>query len=615
MNWCTACGCLLIGYDPQSQISTYPEFPQHQTRYGDVSYTAGCTYDENSHLGLCFPVQYPKLSTGPSHSSGEITRHPPKNCNQFSFPLAYGDNGIQMIDSFSTPDSRYSRSFGRDPNLHSMNIQDFRQLRQRHAAVRSGGLNSVDDSTVAVSKNKSETASTSTSVLPSNACSGPQNKEEVTSNCEEPVESDEVKEVEYSLEESSSHDAQNWLSLPTELWFLVVNALDYADRATLARTCRRLHTIVSDRHFWRVIRLDRYRHLTDAGLAAIGRKRPQELHLIYCRGDSVTTKGVRQLFSSCGKSLQRLSFIGCSKGAFQGDSILLISALYCKNLSHIDASYAHTVRDQTIRAVAEASVALKSVQLNGAQNISNSAIEHLVRYHKSSLERLELFGCFRLNSKIFTTLGECHGLKALAFGFLHHLSSTGLLELVSKLPLLASLDLRGTQKLVTDVSLTRLATKCPFLEEIVLANMSSITKEDGVVTMLHGLPRLRVLDLCGLSVVGDDTLQALAASCPLLEELDVSCTSVTEKGLLHLANAPARNLKSLRISFCDHITKDALENVVAACPRLTQIALYGFSWIDRWNFLFNIRPNLVIQAETQTLTAASVQLEGEKAQS
>ncbi|VDN16324.1 unnamed protein product [Dibothriocephalus latus] len=133
-----------------------------------------------------------------------------------------------------------------------------------------------------------------------------------------------------------------------------------------------------------------------------------------------------------------MSFIGCSKGAFQGDSILLISALYCKNLSHIDASYAHTVRDQTIRAVAEASVALKSVQLNGAQNISNSAIEHLVRYHKSTLERLELFGCFRLNSKIFTTLGECHGLKALAFGFLHHLSSAGLLELVSKVCIYSS---------------------------------------------------------------------------------------------------------------------------------------------------------------------------------
>nr|VZI21336.1 unnamed protein product [Spirometra erinaceieuropaei] len=475
--------------------------------------------------------------------------------------------------------------------------------------------NSVDSSTVAVSMNENKTASTLTSSLPSTACSDSQKKEEVMSNRKETAKTDGVEEFEHTPEESCANDARNWLSLPTELWYLVINALDYCDRATLARTCRRLHTIVSDRHLWRVIRLDRYRHLTDAGLAAIGRKRPQELHLIYCRGDSVTTKGVRQLFSSCGKSLQRLSFIGCSKGAFQGDSILLISALYCKNLSHIDASYAHTVRDQTIRAVAEAAVALKSVQLNGAQNISNSAIEHLVRYHKSSLERLELFGCFRLNSKIFTTLGECHGLKALAFGFLHHLSSTGLLELVSKLPLLASLDLRGTQKLVTDVSLTRLATKCPFLEEIVLANMSSITKEDGVVTMLHGLPRLRVLDLCGLSVVGDDTLQALAVSCPLLEELDVSCTSVTEKGLLHLANAPARNLKSLRISFCDHITKDALENVVAACPRLTRIALYGFSWIDRWNFLFNIRPNLVIQAETQTLTAATVEPDGEKAQS
>lgn len=99
-----------------------------------------------------------------------------------------------------------------------------------------------------------------------------------------------------------------------------------------------------------------------------------------------------------------------------------------------------------------------------------------------------------------------------------------------QLPLLASLDLRGTQKLVTDTILSRLAKECPLLEEVVLANMSSLTREEGVITMLHQLPRLRVLDLCGLAVVGDNSLRALATSCPLLEELDISCTSVTEVG-------------------------------------------------------------------------------------
>ncbi|KAL5111590.1 F-box/LRR-repeat protein 2 [Taenia crassiceps] len=395
-----------------------------------------------------------------------------------------------------------------------------------------------------------------------------------------------------------------WLRLPTELWHSIVRLLPYADRASLARTCRKFSTIVADRYNWRIIRLDRYQHLTDTGLAMIGRKKPRQLHFTYCRGDAVTNWGIDQLFKGCGESLESFSFIGCSKGAFQGDYPLLVSTSRCPNLCHIDASYAHTVRDRTVRAIAEGSVALKTLLLNGAQHISNSAIEHLVRHHKHTLERLELFGCFHLNSKIFTTLGECHGLRALAFGFLHHLSSNGLLELVSKLPLLASLDLRGTQKLVTDTILSRLAKECPLLEEVVLANMSSLTREEGVITMLHQLPRLRVLDLCGLAVVGDNSLRALATSCPLLEELDISCTSVTEVGLLCLANAPANSLKLLRIGFCPRITANAIEKLVGSCPKLTHLSLYGFSWIKKWNFLFDLRPNLVIQTETQCIKPA-----------
>lgn len=68
--------------------------------------------------------------------------------------------------------------------------------------------------------------------------------------------------------------------------------------------------------------------------------------------------------------------------------------------------------------------------------------------------------------------------------------------------------------------------------------MSSLTKEDGVILMLQKLPRLRVLDLCGLAVVGDSTLQALATSCPLLEDLDVTCTSITEQGCVFFIHIP-----------------------------------------------------------------------------
>uniref|UniRef100_A0A183AM13 F-box and leucine rich repeat protein 7 n=1 Tax=Echinostoma caproni TaxID=27848 RepID=A0A183AM13_9TREM len=288
--------------------------------------------------------------------------------------------------------------------------------------------------------------------------------------------------------------------------------------------CRRFASLTLDRSLWHVIQLHRHQHLTNTALACIGRLRPRELRLTYCRGDNIGEEGLRCLFQGCGTGLRKLSFIGCTKGPFDRDIPLLLAADYCPNLSHVNASYTQAVRDQTVMALAKSAFHLISVKLNGAQQISNAAIQQLVHYHKDTLQRLELFGCFRLNSDIFKLLGSCQELRALAFGHLHHLSSDGLLELVGK-------------------------------------------GEVGIAQMLRRLPRLRVLDLCGLSAVGDMTMEALAQSCPHLEDLDVSCTSVTQNGLLHLAQVPATCLRCLRISHCREITKDVLEKLIKACPK------------------------------------------------
>ncbi|KAF6778961.1 hypothetical protein AHF37_01469 [Paragonimus kellicotti] len=390
----------------------------------------------------------------------------------------------------------------------------------------------------------------------------------------------------------------DWLLLPDELWLAIIRPLLPADRARLALVCRRLATLTLDRSLWRVVQLHRHQHLTDMALTSIGRLCPRELRLTYCRGDNIAVNGLRQLFKSCGPHLRKLSFIGCSKGVFDCDLTLLLAAEHCPNMSHINASYTQAVRDRTVTTLAKSALHLVSVKLNGAQLISNSAIQQLVHYHKDTLQRLELFGCFRLNSDIFTVLGRCQQLRALAFGHLHHLSSDGLLELVGKLPLLSSLDLRGTQALTNDTNLTRLADKCPHLEEVVLANMHSLKHEAGIAHMLRRLPRLRVLDLCGLTAVGDLTMEALAAGCPQLEELDITCTSVTQKGLTHLTQTPAKCLRCLRISHCHEITKDVLEKLINTCSKLTLLYAYGFKSIKDWSFLQTLRPNLLVKSDS-----------------
>ncbi len=94
------------------------------------------------------------------------------------------------------------------------------------------------------------------------------------------------------LEKEGEGDGEpSWTHMPTELWLSIIRLLSYRERAALACTCRRLSAIVGDRSLWRVIHLDRYQKLDDNRLAAIGRRRPQELQLSYCRGDSVTTRG------------------------------------------------------------------------------------------------------------------------------------------------------------------------------------------------------------------------------------------------------------------------------------------------------------------------------------
>ncbi|VEL08316.1 unnamed protein product [Protopolystoma xenopodis] len=139
------------------------------------------------------------------------------------------------------------------------------------------------------------------------------------------------------------------------------------------------------------------------------------------------------------------------------------------------------------------------------------------------------------------------------------------------MPLLASLDLRGTQALTNEAGISWLAEHCPHLEEMVLANIQTLTQERTIAEMLGRMTRLRILDLCGLTAIGDVTMRVLATKCPHLEKLDVTCTSVTKVGLEHLAEAPARSLHSLNISHCRQITRDSLEKLVKSCANSTLV--------------------------------------------
>ncbi|VEL35525.1 unnamed protein product [Protopolystoma xenopodis] len=142
--------------------------------------------------------------------------------------------------------------------------------------------------------------------------------------------------------------------------------------------------------------------------------------------------GIKWLLGYCGKNLTHISLIGCAKGAFQSERLVHLIASLCPSVQSVDLSFVHSVCDPGVIRLARETRRLVTVCLNGAQKLTNNAIKQLVHYHSSSLERLELSGCFWLNSEIFGSLGSCHALRSLDFGLCHRLSSRGFLEMLEQ---------------------------------------------------------------------------------------------------------------------------------------------------------------------------------------
>ena len=109
-------------------------------------------------------------------------------------------------------------------------------------------------------------------------------------------------------------------------------------------------------------------------------------------------------------------------GGFQGDQLLLLSAVYCQRLRQIDCSFAQNVRDTTVAALAEASLKLESLQLNGAQNLTDEAVRVLAHHHGPTLRHLEFYGCFNLTDSSLGTLA--HRLPSVAPLVSGHLPKT-----------------------------------------------------------------------------------------------------------------------------------------------------------------------------------------------
>nr|KAJ3413283.1 hypothetical protein HK105_002111 [Polyrhizophydium stewartii] len=284
----------------------------------------------------------------------------------------------------------------------------------------------------------------------------------------------------------------------------------------------------------RVLTLGLCGRATDAVLEHIGSHCPA-IEALTLRGPFLPTNhGFSAMFSGLGPSLRELVL-----------------------------EHAAKLSEPALRVLREAAPALRVLSLTACTAVGDDAMEHIAAL--AELESLELNG---LGSGV---------------------SVASLLDLVDKLgPQLTTLSLNGYE-LLDDTVVDRIATVCQTLTVLSLSECPKVTPEgltssltrlttrhpDGMHTLLLNRnvqltdavlatavnqfsPTLARLGINGLDELSEAAMQAVAASCTALVEVDLSWIRSLADGALETLLTRAHSLERVRVFGCHELSQAVL---------------------------------------------------------
>ncbi|XP_067425409.1 uncharacterized protein [Emydura macquarii macquarii] len=363
------------------------------------------------------------------------------------------------------------------------------------------------------------------------------------------------------------NDLSMWLLLPDELWLYIFSLFSHKELSHVAQVCHRFHQLVRDESFWRQIQIADCHCLNDEWLISLGLHHPRCFTLYHCYDEtqSITHKGLKKFFQHCGESLTELNITSCSGPGLRGDTILLHASTFCYKLTSVDISWTGAT-DLGVIALAEASLSLQGLSANGCQ-LTDDAINALVKKHGKSLSKLEIFGCHALTAKCLSSMAiECPNLQTLNIGRIPKVTDVCLTKIVNCLKKLTTLNMTGLT-VVRDRVVHFIVTQCPKLECLVLSSCSQVT-DISLVEISTYLQTIRYLDVSGCKKVTDIGIQALVGSCHQLYYLDLSSTGISKKGVCLLASFCHISLECVKLSFCKDVTLDSVKKLCKYCKRL-----------------------------------------------
>ena len=366
-----------------------------------------------------------------------------------------------------------------------------------------------------------------------------------------------------------------WQCLPEELWLHILLFLELQDLHSFMLTCSDFNRLAHDRSLWNQVSVTK-KMLSDDEIVKLGHLHPTRLSIVQCtgvkmNGDTVSNRGLRELFSQCGKDLRHLSTVSCVMPPLSGEAMLHHAVVHCPNIHSLDLSWCN-LTNRDVELVAENFVRLRLLCLNGNQAITDIGMSKVFTSLWNQLEQLEIQGCFKLTNTSLQRIGKCINLRNLNIGQCHKLSSSSIMNEVSQLPYLEMCGLKGLKQL-KDNCIAEIVKSCSCIQHLVLSQCTALTPKS-LIEVSCALPSLRILDVSSCKdCVNDASLCALLANCTKLISLDLSSTHVSNQSLSAISNS-CFQLRELRLNFCS-VTDVAVRELLAQAKCLEKLFLYG----------------------------------------
>ncbi|ELT87655.1 hypothetical protein CAPTEDRAFT_180630, partial [Capitella teleta] len=252
------------------------------------------------------------------------------------------------------------------------------------------------------------------------------------------------------------------------------------------------------------------------------------------------------------RHLQKLDLSWC--GAFRSITaegftrLVLTCNIHLKNLRLANCSF---VNNDVIKAICKSCPNIIELDLQGCSNVDNFGYAHVS--HLRLLRSINLYRSIIDIHALIAIIRSCNQLEILNLGSCSNVNDFDAVvgELAAHCKLVC-LDLWRARSLSSGLKI--LSQNCRRLEEIDLGWCSNLQSNSGCfLELFQNCRQLKKVFITANRTVCDQDLEALAACCPLLEQLDILGNSEVGVHTIERVMQCCPKLKLLDVSFCAEI--------------------------------------------------------------